>query len=101
MADGRILAVVALEYAAQAAAAHGSLQLQTSPGDSVRSGFLASAREFTLSVDRLDNLEADLKIRADRLMDSGDSVVYSFSVGCGPQPVACGRLSVFFAPQIR
>lgn len=99
LADGRLLSVISLEYAAQAAAAHGSLLAaeSASAADShVRSGFLASARDFKLHVRRIDDLTEDLVVRAERVMDTGSSVLYAFGIESDGRPVSEGRLAVFF-----
>jgi predicted hotdog family 3-hydroxylacyl-ACP dehydratase len=95
-AAGQVPAVVSLEYAAQAAAAHGALSGfgGTCP---IRRGFLASARDFKLHVLLLSDLEDDLTVSATKLLDASDSVVYEFKVICGTRFVSEGRLSVFFA----
>src|SRR5579863_4040436 len=65
-AHGRLGAACAIEYAAQALAVHGALLRPTSAG---HHGFamLTSARAVDLAVARLDDIEADLLVGAQRL----------------------------------
>ncbi len=64
--DGRLSALCGIEYAAQAMAIHGALvgNVATRP----RLGYLASLREVRCSRPRLDDLEGDLIVEAERMM---------------------------------
>lgn len=93
-ADGRLPATAAIEYAAQAMAAHGALLAAGGTGPAARSGMLASARDVRLGVARLDDLAAPLDVRADALSREASSLLYEFTVSAGAQPVASGRLVV-------
>ena len=61
---GRLPAPVAIEYAAQAMALHGTLC--AAPGAAPRPGFLASVRGVRLLAPRLDDIDGALLIRAAR-----------------------------------
>lgn len=86
-------AIHLLEYAAQTCAVHGAL---AGRGEGVRvaAKYLAAARDFELHVARLDDLQADLLIDAERLLSMGDGAIYGFRVSAGDRLLAEGRLSV-------
>ena len=106
-AYGRLGAACGIEYAAQAMAVHGALVAASAPlasrvSTSVRSsigagiGYLASVRNVTLYVARLDDLEADLIAAAERITGDGRTVLYEFSVWGALQPLLRGRASIVF-----
>ena len=82
----------AIEYAAQAVAAHGALL--AGDGGTAGAGFLASARAVDLHVSRLDDLGGPLAIHARRLSGDASGMLYEFRVACGTAPVASGRLAI-------
>src|SRR5437764_11584120 len=103
---GRLGAACGIEYAAQAMAVHGALIAASAPlastvATSVRGsigssvGYLASVRNVSLRVERLDDLEADL-IAAERLTGDGRTVLYEFSVSSGRLQLLSGRASIVF-----
>jgi predicted hotdog family 3-hydroxylacyl-ACP dehydratase len=89
---GVLPAVCAVEYAAQAMGVHGRLVAQNQSKPSA--GYLVSLRDLSLKVDRLDQIESALTIRARRLADSGDSVMCEFSVCAGDQILVSGRATL-------
>lgn len=89
--DGVLDAVHLLEYAAQAAAVHAAL---APTSGEPRSGYLASAREFQLHVERIDDLHTDLRVDATRLLAMGAGAVYGFRVTAGQRLLGDGRLGV-------
>lgn len=89
--EGILSAIHLLEYAAQATAAHGALVAGTSPAPLK---YLAGAREFDLQVADLDDVHADLRIDAERLLILGDGVLYRFHVSADGQLLASGRLTI-------
>ena len=91
--DGVLPSLHLLEYAAQATAVHGGL-LAGSGGSPAPPMVLAAARDFHLHVARLDDLQADLHIDAERLLSMGNSVLYRFRVSADRQLLAEGRLSI-------
>ena len=91
-ADGRLGAAGAVEYAAQAMAAHGAL-LAGSDGRP-RAGYLVSLRSVDLAVERLDDVADDLEIVAERLSGDGNNVLYAFAVRADGRPLATGRAAV-------
>jgi len=88
--DGRLAAIVGVEYAAQALAVHGGLcGEKTSTG-----GYLAALRDIICSVDRLDTLRADLVVSATRVAAEGGRLLYDFRVEGDGRELLKGRLSV-------
>ena len=90
--DGRLSALCAIEYAAQAMAVHGVLAGNV--GGRPRMGYLASLREVSCSRATLDDLEGDLIVAAERLMGEESHVIYSFEVSVGDIEVLRGRAAV-------
>lgn len=84
--DDRLPAASALEYASQAMALHGSLATSGKPPTS---GFLASARDLRLHVERLDEAAGPLRVRAQRLAGDSGQAMYRFELRDGT-----GRLLV-------
>ena len=76
--DQQLPAASALEYASQAMALHGSLAAST--GKPPTSGFLASARDVRLHVDRLDTSPGPLRVRARRLAGDAGQAMYRFEL---------------------
>lgn len=104
---GRLGAACGIEYAAQAMAVHGALVLASAPlastvATSVRGsigsgvGYLASVRNVSLCVERLDDLFHDLIAAAERLTGDGHTVLYEFSVSSGAQLLLSGRAGIVF-----
>lgn len=88
---GRLSAVCGVEYAAQAMAVHGGL---ASGGKRPAAGYLASVRDLTCHVGRLDDLAEDLIVEAEKLMGEGSSVIYRFTVRAGDRELLSGRAAV-------
>jgi len=95
-AHGRLGAACGIEYAAQAMAAHGGLLAAgTAVADkSPRSGYLASVRGVEWHVPRLDDIEADLSVEAERLSGDDNTVLYGFSVFAGERLLLNSRAIV-------
>ena len=85
----RLPALAGIEYAAQALAAHGALL----GGGAVR-GRLASVREVALHVERLDDIEGPLLVRAERLVADGRHLLYAFAVEADARALLSGRIAV-------
>jgi predicted hotdog family 3-hydroxylacyl-ACP dehydratase len=92
-AHGRLAAVCAIEYAAQAMAVHGAML--AGAGDKPAPGFLASVRNVRLHVKRLDDIAADLEVAAMRIGGDAATILYEFVLAAGGRPVAEGRAAVF------
>ena len=85
-------ALCGIEYAAQAMAVHGVMggQIDKKP----RAGFLASLRDVSCNSMRMDTLQDDLIINAEKLMGDEARVIYQFSVHAGPNEIISGRATV-------
>ncbi|MHB1478225.1 MAG: 3-hydroxylacyl-ACP dehydratase [Acidithiobacillus ferrooxidans] len=79
-AHGRLGAACGIEYAAQAMAVHGALLCPTTgEGHAVQLGYLISVRNVVLRVSRLDDIDGDLTITAEKLANT-DNLLYRFTV---------------------
>lgn len=90
--NGVLASIAGIEYAAQAIGAHGRLasRNQAKPA----AGFLASLRDVTLTVDRLDDIADVLRVRVQRLADSGESVMCRFSITAQDRELLSGRATL-------
>jgi len=97
-AHGRLGSACLLEYAAQAMAVHGALlgALEAGAADAARVGLLVSARGVELRVVSLDQIAAELLIRAERQHSDQHGALYRFSVSAGERLLAQGRAGVRF-----
>lgn len=91
-AGGSLGVANAIEYAAQAMAVHGALI--TGDGKPPRQGYLASVRCVAFNVDRLDDVEGDLDIAAERLAGDDDNILYHFEVRADGRVLLAGRAAV-------
>lgn len=75
---GRLPITAGIEYAAQAAAIHASLTGdEAEPG---RGGSLAVLSNIAWRVDRLDDLDGPLRVRATRIARTGAALQYEFAL---------------------
>ena len=91
--DGRLSAVHAFEYAAQAAAVHGGLRARAA-GVAASLGYLAALRDARLHVMRLDDVASPLQICAYRLFGETANTVYECRVSAGNIILADGRITI-------
>jgi predicted hotdog family 3-hydroxylacyl-ACP dehydratase len=91
--DGRLAALHAFEYGAQAAAVHGGLRAR-SAGATALPGYLAALRDASLHVTRLDDITLPLQICASRLFGDSANTVYECRVLAGNIPLADGRITI-------
>jgi predicted hotdog family 3-hydroxylacyl-ACP dehydratase len=91
-AGGRLPAVCGIEYAAQAMATHGGLAGSTCGRP--RAGYLASLRDVVCRRDRLDDLDGDLVVEAERVLADEGRVIYQFKLWVGEMEVLSGRAAV-------
>src|SRR5215472_2635649 len=91
--EGRLSAVHAFEYGAQAAAVHGGL-LARATGAIAPPGYLAALRDGRLHVTRLDFIHLPLRISATRLYGEGANTVYEFILSAATVVVAEGRVTI-------
>jgi predicted hotdog family 3-hydroxylacyl-ACP dehydratase len=90
---GELPVACAIEYAAQAAAAHGALIASAPSGP----GMLVAVRGVEFHATRLDDAEAALDIAVEPLGGGESGVIYRFDVSSAGRPLASGRLTVAFA----
>jgi predicted hotdog family 3-hydroxylacyl-ACP dehydratase len=88
----RLHAVCGVEYAAQAMAIHGALRQP--PEGKPQRGYLAAVRALQLKVERLDDIDGELHVRANHLMGDSGSLIYEFSLSAGGRLLMEGRASV-------
>jgi predicted hotdog family 3-hydroxylacyl-ACP dehydratase len=87
---GRLPALAAIEYAAQAMAAHGGLH-----GDrGAAPGRLVAVRDVRLHAATLEDIADDLEIAATRVAADAAGLVYAFVVSAGGRTLAEGRATV-------
>lgn len=94
--DGRLPACTAIEYGAQAMAAHGALR--AAPAPQVQAGLLAGVRGMRLGVRFLDDEPGPLTVRAERLVEEGGRLLYAFAVEGAGRELASGRIAVVLRP---
>lgn len=85
-------ALCGIEYAAQAMAVHGAwdAKFEKKP----RAGYLAALRDVACHQMRLDNLDDDLIIDAEKMMGDEARVIYQFSIHAGTTKIMSGRATV-------
>ena len=91
--DGRLSALHALEYGAQAAAIHGGLRARAA-GATAPPCYLAALRDAHLHVARLDDLASPLEVRAQRLFGDAGNTIYRCAISAGGTPMAEGRVTI-------
>jgi predicted hotdog family 3-hydroxylacyl-ACP dehydratase len=91
--DGRLSALHAFEYGAQAAAVHGGLRAR-SVGATAPPGYLAALRDAHLHASRLDDITSPLQIYASRLFGESTNTVYECRVSAGNSVIAEGRITI-------
>jgi predicted hotdog family 3-hydroxylacyl-ACP dehydratase len=91
-ADNKLSALCGIEYAAQAMAVHGVYGGQIS--QKPRAGFLVSLRDVNCNTMRLDTLQDDLIIHAEKLMGDEAHVMYQFTLHAGAIEIMTGRATV-------
>lgn len=89
---GVLGASAAIEYAAQAMAAHG--RLTTPAEDAPRQGYIAAIRDVCFHAPSIDQTSKQLDIHATRLMGDEDYVIYEFSVSDQGLNLVTGRATV-------
>ena len=91
--DGRLSAVHALEYAAQAVAVHGGLRAR-SAGMKAPPGYLAALRDARLHVARLDDITLPLQVCARCLFGDSANAVYECRISADDVLLAEGRVTI-------
>jgi predicted hotdog family 3-hydroxylacyl-ACP dehydratase len=95
--EGRLSALHAFEYGAQAAAVHGGLRAR-SAGAVAPLCYLAALRDAHLHVTRLDNIALPLEVRAQRLFGEAGNTVYECNVSAGDVLLADARVTIMLRP---
>lgn len=88
--EGRLSALAAIEFAAQAMAAHGALLSAGTP----LTGWLARVRDCVVCCERMDDLPSPLTIEAERVAGGGRALSYRFVVTAGSVAVAHGSILI-------
>jgi|SRR5439155_26617008 len=91
--QGRLSAVHAFEYGAQAAAVHGGLRARAA-GTIAPPGYLAALRGARLHLTRLDYIHLPLQICATHLFGDAANTVYEFVLSAATVVVAEGRVTI-------
>lgn len=91
--EGQISAIHAVEYGAQAIAAHEALTADLSDGR-LGEGYLVALRDVCVHCDRLDTLSSTLTVTARRLLKREEGVIYEFQVTAEDKPIADGRATI-------
>ena len=87
-----LLALCGVEYAAQAMAVHGAWDAKYD--SKPRAGYLAALRDVACHTMRLDTLNDDLIIDAEKMMGDEARVIYRFSIHAGTEEIMSGRATV-------
>jgi predicted hotdog family 3-hydroxylacyl-ACP dehydratase len=97
--DGsRLRALCAIEYGAQAIAAHAGL-LEQSAASTPSTGFLAALRDVVVTTSFLDEIADSIVIRAQVRLRHETGRIYDIAVTAGKQTILTGRLSVIVPRQ--
>ena len=91
--DGRLSALHAFEYGAQAAAVHGGLRAR-SVSAIAPPGYLAALRNAHLHAARLDDITSPLQIYANRLFGDGANTIYECRVSADNVLLANARITI-------
>lgn len=91
-AGGRLGITSGIEFAAQAMAVHGALLAAHEPPPTI--GFLTSVRDVQWQRSRLDDLDGDLLVHAQRISGNADSLLYQFHLRADDTVVLSGRASI-------
>jgi len=97
--NGRLSALHAFEYGAQAAAIHGGLRARAA-GATAPPCYLAALRDAHLHVLRLDDLASPLEVRAQHLFGDSGNTIYQCALSASGTPVAEGRVTIMLRPQL-
>jgi predicted hotdog family 3-hydroxylacyl-ACP dehydratase len=82
-----------VEYAAQAMAVHGAWEAKKFD-NKPRTGYLVALRDVSCHTMRLDNLNDDLVIEAEKTMGDEARVIYQFNIHAGATTIMSGRATV-------
>jgi predicted hotdog family 3-hydroxylacyl-ACP dehydratase len=91
--NGRLSALYAFEYGAQAAAVHGGLRARA-VGATAPPGYLAALRDAHLHATRLDDITSPLQVCASRSFGDSADTVYECRISAGDILLAKGRITI-------
>jgi predicted hotdog family 3-hydroxylacyl-ACP dehydratase len=91
--EGKLSAVYAFEYGAQAAAVHGGLRARAA-GKTAPPGYLAALRDAHLHIADLDDVHSPLEICARRLFGNSANTIYECRISAGGALLADGRITI-------
>lgn len=91
--EGKLSALNALEYGAQAAAVHGGLRARTA-GTAAPACFLAAITKANLQLPFLDVVSSPLQVRARRLFGDTGNTVYECTISADENTIAEGRVTI-------
>lgn len=89
---GELPIASAIEYGAQAVAAHGALL--GGEAASAAAGYLASVRSVAFHAERLDDIAAALDVEVRRMGDGAGGMLYDFRVSALGRTLAEGRVAI-------
>jgi Predicted 3-hydroxylacyl-(acyl carrier protein) dehydratase len=90
--DGRLSALHAFEYGAQAAGVHGGLKAR-SVGMAAPPFYLVALRDAHLQVTRLDDIDSPLEVRAQRVFGDASNAIYECRVLAADALLADARIT--------
>jgi predicted hotdog family 3-hydroxylacyl-ACP dehydratase len=90
--DGRLSALHAFEYGAQAAGVHGGLKAR-SVGMAAPPFYLVAIRDAHLQVTRLDDIDSPLEVRAQRVFGDASNAIYECRVFAADALLADARIT--------
>ena len=96
---GRLSALHAVEYGAQAAAVHGALRARAA-GQTALPGYLAGLRDVRWFVAELDEVAAPLEVVARPLLGDVGYWIYAIQVGAAGRLLAEARITIALQPKI-
>ena len=94
-AGAELPALCGVEYAAQAMAVHG--RLSSAVTEKPRAGYLASVSDVVCAVRRLDDLDGEVVIEADKLAGDDARVQYPFTITSNHTQILTGKAAVVLA----
>ncbi len=95
---GRLAALHAFEYGAQAAAIHGGLCARAA-GQTAPAGYLAALRDARWFAADLDTVDAPLAVAARLLMGDAGYCIYAIQISAAGQVLAEARITIAPQPQ--
>lgn len=97
--QGRLSAVAAFEYGAQAAAVHGGLCAKAA-GETAPPGYLAALRDARWFVAELNEIAEPLQVSARRLLGEAAQCIYAIQVSAAGRLLAEARVTIMPQPTV-